>query len=478
MSDSKNKAWHKLLDMDNRIEPDWARREFVQKAMAAGAVLGLAGCATTQGPAGSKGIFSWHENALDNPLKLGLIGCGGRGSGAASNSIGADPAVTLYSMADVFEDKLKNSLKNLSNAHAKRINVPESRQHIGFDGYKRVIEECDVVILTTPPVFRPQHIQQAVAAGKHIFAEKPMAVDMPGVRKVIAAAKKAAVQKTALVSGFCWRYKLSQRAFYRKLAKGGIGNIQAVYANYNSSPLSTQPRKEKWTDMEWQLRNWQHMTWLSGDHIAEQACHSIDKIAWAFQQRAPKTVLGLGGRQMRELMGPESGNVYDHFTVIYEYEDGARGYHTCRQMPHCKNENAEYIHGSKGHAYINAWGPTMKINDEPYEYDGPDPDMYGFEHQEMYRSIREGEPINNGEQMTLSTSMAIAGRMAAYSGQQLSWDSIMNDKEDWDLKKYQIKSSIAVPPVAIPGNWRIRPNATPLGMKPTVPATDGHLLKG
>ena len=457
MNKNKKIAFQNLLNLDYRLEPDWSRRQFVEQAMIAGAVLGLAGCTTTQGPSNKNQNFSWHKLALDNPLKIGLIGCGGRGSGAASNSIGADPSVYLHSMGDIFPDKLQSSLKNLQDAHENRVNVPESRQHVGFESYKRVIDESDVVILTTPPAFRPQHIERAVQAGKHIFAEKPMAVDIPGIKKVIKAAKQASVQKTALVSGFCWRYKLSQRAFYNHLIKGGIGKIRAVYANYNSSPLGTNKRQNKWSDMEWQLRNWQHMTWLSGDHISEQACHSIDKIAWAFNQKKPKTVLGLGGRQMRDLMGPESGNVYDHFTVIYEYDDGARGYHTCRQMPNCKNENAEYIHGSKGNAYINAWGPTMKINDQPYEYNGLDPDMYGYEHQEMYRSIREKNPINNGEQMTLSTSMAIAGRMAAYSGQQLSWETVMNDDEDWSLPQYSLKCQIAVPEIAVPGNWRIAP---------------------
>jgi predicted dehydrogenase len=205
--------------------------------------------------------------------------------------------------------------------------------------------------------------------------------------------------------------------------------------------------------MEWQLHNWWHFRWLSGDHIVEQACHSIDKINWAMGGSRPARADALGGRQMRS--GPESGNVYDHFTVIYAYDDGARCFHTCRQMPSCAYDNTDYIMGTAGTCFVNGWGPTHVIKGEhPWEYEGQRPNMYQVEHDELFASIRIGEPINDGTWMTHSTLMAIMGRMAAYSGQTVTWEEALNADEDWTPETYSF-SDMEVPPVAVPGAYTV-----------------------
>ena len=387
-------------------------------------------------------------------LKVGLIGCGGRGTGAATQALNADPGVVLWAMGDTFADRMKSSRDALVRHAGDRVDVPSSRQFLGFDAYQAVIDSgVDVVLLTTPPNFRPMHLAAAVQAGKHIFCEKPMAVDATGVRSVMQSAAEAKRRNLSLVSGFCWRYSLPERATYQKIHDGAIGDVVSVHTTYHAGPLGKRPRQPEWTDMEWQMRNWWHFRWLSGDHIVEQACHSIDKIHWAMNGRLPISASALGGRFMRE--GAESGNVYDHFTVIYEYDDGTRCFHTCRQMPHCSYDNTDFITGTKGTCYVNGWGPTHVIEGEfSWVYEGPRRDMYQVEHDDLFRSIRNGTPINDGRWMTESTQMAIMGRMAAYSGQIITWDDALASTEDWTPPHFAF-SDLGVPPVARPGTYTI-----------------------
>ncbi|MCP3906026.1 MAG: Gfo/Idh/MocA family oxidoreductase [Planctomycetes bacterium] len=422
--------------MNDRI----TRREFVRTSAAALSVSALSTPAVARRRGG-------------DTLRVGLIGCGGRGTGAANQALKADDGVVIYALADMFPDRLERCRKGLAkHPAADRVQVPASRCYVGFDAYRQLIDaDVDVVLLATPPHFRPAHLDAAVRAGKHVFCEKPMAVDAPGARSIYRSAAEAQRRGLSLVSGFCWRYSMPERATYEKIHAGAIGDIRAMHVTYHTGPIGTQPRRPEWTDMEWQLRNWHHFTWISGDHIVEQACHSIDKINWAMNGVMPVRATAMGGRGVRQ--GPESGNSYDHFAVIYEYDDGARCFVTCRQQPKCSNDNSDYIFGADGRCFVNGWAPRHEIEGaQPWRYpsDGPRPNMYQVEHDELFASIRNGTPINDGEWMTNSTMMALLGRMAAYTGKTITWDEAMNSTEDLTPSRYDM-GEIPVPPIAKPG---------------------------
>ena len=400
------------------------RRDFVKTAAAVGAAGSIAGLA----------MPVWGAAPAGDRLKVGLIGCGGRGTGAANQAINADPGVMLWSMGDVYEDRLKNSYNGLKNQHGTRVMVDQERQFVGFDAIDKVLESgVDVVILATPPGFRPDHLEKAVAAKKHVFCEKPMATDMPGLRRVMASAKKAKGQGTQLMSGFCWRYSLPERAMYGEINDGALGEIESIHSTYHTGPLGTRARTPEMTDMDFQLRNWQHQNWLSGDIIVEQAVHSVDKMNWAMGNKPPVKATALAGRGLRE--GPERGDIFDHFAVIYEWENGARGFLTCRQVANCSNDNTDWIAGSKGIGYVNGWAPrqsNLKFNDgaTTFRYKGDTPSMYQNEHNELFKAIRDGELINDGDWMTQSVAMGLMGREAGYSGRTITWDEIMNSQKE------------------------------------------------
>ena len=401
--------------------------------------------------------------ANSETLKVGLIGCGGRGTGAASQALNADKNVMLTAMGDIFDDRLQGSLKSLKAEEAIRskISVTPETSFIGLDAYKKVLESgVDVVLLATPPGFRPFHLKAAIEAGKHVFCEKPMATDAPGVRSVMATVQMAKQKKLSVVAGFCWRYNSGERALMKRIHGGDIGEPMAVQTIYNTGSLWVHPRKPEWTDMQYQMRNWYYFTWLSGDHIGEQAVHSLDKMAWAMKDVPPLKCVAHGGRQART--GKDYGHIFDHFSVVYEYENGARGFHSCRQQAGCAQDNADHIIGTKGIARIKAFGPLTITGATPWRFSGDRPNMYQVEHDELFASIRNGQPLNDGDRMSSSTLIAVMGRMAAYTGQEITWDQALNSKEDltkqavgqegkdgdpefrWDLKLYEA-------PVAVPG---------------------------
>jgi len=422
------------------------RRQFVKASAAAvaGAMLTREMLAPAAYAAGS------------DTLKVGLIGCGGRGTGAAKEALAADPGAVLTAMGDVFNDRLQNSLQTLKEAQPERVQVDPDRQFVGFDAYQKVIDSgVDVVLLAAPPHFRPAHLKAAVLAGKHVFCEKPMAVDAPGVRSILASAEEASKRNLSLLAGFCWRYSDAERATFQRIIDGALGRIVSAHTAYHASPLQQFPRQPGWTDMEWQLRNWFHFTWLSGDHIVEQACHSIDKIAWALGGRLPIKATALGGRQARS--GAESGNVYDHFSVIYEYDDGLRCFHTCRQMADCPFDNTDYFVGTEAVCRIDGWKPRHEIRSHAGElkwsYDGQRRDMYQNEHDALFAAIRSGRPINDGQWMAHSTLMAIMGRMAAYTGQTITWEQALNSEEKLGPPTYDF-GDLPVEPVAVPGQTK------------------------
>jgi predicted dehydrogenase len=388
-------------------------------------------------------------------LKVGLVGAGGRGTGAAENALNADEATELVAIADVFDDAVSRSRRQLSRSFNKegqppRVTVTDDTGFTGFDAYQRVIELSDVVLLTSTPHFRPQHLRACVEAGKHVFCEKPVAVDAPGVRSVLESCEMARQKKLNVVSGLCWRYHAGKRAVFEQLRNGAIGQITAMECSYMSEGV-WEPRRRRdqcSSEMEYQLRNWYYYTWLSGDFNVEQHIHSLDKMMWAMNDEPPVTISGSGGRQVRT--DERYGNIYDHFNVVYEWANGVKAFARCRHWPNCENQTEDHIYGTTGRIDVMRHRIVDLYGREIWKYDGPDSDMYLAEHQELFRAIRSGEPINNGDYMSRSTLMAIAGRMAGYTGQKLTWDAVANSRENLTPASYEW-GDVPVPSVAIPG---------------------------
>ncbi|MEQ1824868.1 MAG: Gfo/Idh/MocA family oxidoreductase [Pirellula sp.] len=386
-------------------------------------------------------------------LKVGLIGCGGRGSGAATQALKADANVKLWAMADAFEDRLESSLKSLERSDdlAGKLDVTPERRFVGFEAYRDVIACCDVVLLCSPPHFRPIHLQAAVEAGKHVFAEKPCAVDSPGVRRVLATCAEAKRKGISVVSGLCLRYDNGFRETIQRIHDGEIGKIHTLQANDYRGEIWVKPRQPDWSDMTWQMRNWYYFTWLSGDFNVEQHVHLLDMCAWAMQDKYPVKAIGSGGRAVRTR--PEHGHIFDHFSVTYEWASGEKLFANCRQQANCKGDISAYVTGSKGHAKLleRKGGKSIKTETGLWTFSGPENLHMQQEHDELFASIRSGKPINNGEYMANSTLLAIMGRMAAYTGQEVTWDMAMKSKEDLSPAKYDWNLSLSVPPVATPG---------------------------
>jgi myo-inositol 2-dehydrogenase / D-chiro-inositol 1-dehydrogenase len=422
------------------------RREFLKTSAVVGTALAA--------PAILPGNLFAKENS--GTLRVGLIGCGGRGSGAASQAMHADPNVVLTAMADVFKEKIDGSLQSLRKEHADKVKVTPEKSFVGLDAYQKVIDSgVDVVLLASPPGFRPVHLKAAVEAGKHVFCEKPVATDVSGVRSVLATAKLAKEKNLALVAGYCWRYEGARREFYKKIHGGAIGDIRAIYATYYAGPVKPMPsaseRPAGMGDLEWQLRNWYNFVWLSGDGLVEQACHSVDKIAWAMKDQPPISAVAVGGRQTPN----HQGNIYDHMFVVYEFPNEVRAFLGQRQVGNTFTENSDYLMGSTGVGKIAGWQAPTIVGKENWRYRGEKTDMYQQEHNELFASIRSGKPINDGEWMSQSTLMGIMGRMAAYTGQQITWEQVMNSQEKLVPDNLEWNMKLDIPPMAMPGVTRL-----------------------
>ncbi len=429
-----------------------SRREFVK----ASAVVGAAGMVA---PSALASI----SRRRDDPIKVGVVGCGGRGTGAMLQAIKADPYAVLWAAGDAFEARIEPSLRNVqagideiaemegADGWVDRIQVPEERRFGGFDAYHKVIQESDVVLLTTPPAFRPEHLAAAVAAKKHVFCEKPVAVDAPGVRSVLESARLAKERGLGLMSGFCWRYQNQCRETMAKLHTGGIGDLHTIQTTYNTTGwVRPNPKQDDWSETEFQLRNWQYFTPLSGDHIAEQAVHAIDWMAWAMKDEMPVRCWAVGGRQVRPDI-PETGNVFDHFSVTYEYAGGQRAYHMCRHWPNTPSDNSGYFLGSKGRCTMQPWSSQHFIEGEtPWRGEAPGNDMYQTEHDELFAGIRTGRPVNDGVRMSHTTLMAVMARMAAYTGQVVTWEQAIESTENLNPEPFGLGDR-ARPTVAVPG---------------------------
>ncbi|HLJ54506.1 MAG TPA: Gfo/Idh/MocA family oxidoreductase [Chthonomonadaceae bacterium] len=425
----------------NRTDAAPTRRDFLRTTTAAGAAL----VAT--------GNYAFAQGS--DKIRVGIIGCGGRGTGAAAQALNADPGAVLTAMGDVFKERLDGSMAALKGENlSAKLEVPEERRFIGLDAYKKVLAtDIDVVLLTTPPGFRPQHIRAAVDAGKHIFAEKPMGTDAAGVRAAYEAAKGAAAKKRAFVAGFCWRYDNPRRAFYSRIHEGAIGAVRHVQATYLTGPVKSMPpassRPAGMSDTEWQIRNWYNFVWLCGDGLIEQACHSVDKILWAMEDAPPLRCVATGGRDLPN----GEGNIYDHIDVFYEWPDGVRATMAQRQIPCQYNDNSDYIVGSSGYGYIKGWNTIALHGAKVEKFEGPNR-MYQQEHDEMFASIRKGAPIDNSERMWRSTLVGLMGRMAAYTGEEITWDQMLKSQENLFPDNLDWNGKLAIAPMAIPGRNR------------------------
>jgi predicted dehydrogenase len=423
--------------------PALSRRGFLRNSS-----LFVAGAAAVNLP------FALTSHAApDDPIRVALIGCGGRGKGAAKDVLdagallnSASPNVKIVALGDIFQDAVNQARADMKGLGQ---DVPAEACFFGWDAYKKAlaVEGVNYAILATPPGFRPMHVQAAVEAGKNVFMEKPVAVDGPGVRQIIAAGELAKEKKLSMVAGTQRRHKPSYIETIKRLQDGAIGELSFVRGYWNSGP--TTPREEQGTEMEKQVRNWYFYAWLSGDHIVEQHMHQIDVANW-IAGKHPVRAVGNGGRQARTM-----GCIWDHFAVEFEYEGGLRYYSFCRQNAGCEGNISEWAHGSKGVANADGIIRVKEGQGQSWRYRGQNESPYVLEHVDNIKAIRSGQPLNEAKTVAESTATAILGREAAYSGQRVEFDEIMEQKTStlpaqlaWDAPAPKVE-------VPIPGRYKV-----------------------
>ncbi|HVK03753.1 MAG TPA: Gfo/Idh/MocA family oxidoreductase [Armatimonadaceae bacterium] len=421
-----------------------SRRSFLHRSAVAAAATAGTGSALL-----SSGNYAFAQGS--DTLKVGVVGCGGRGSGAASNILEADPATQIVAIGDAFEDRAKGCRDSLTKQKPDRVKLPDDRVFVGLDAYKKVIDSgVDIVILATPPGFRPLHLKAAVDAGKHVFVEKPVGVDPAGIRSVFESADRAKQKNLAIVAGTQRRHENRYRETIKRIHDGAIGDIVGAQCYWNQGGLWMHKRKPEWSDAEWQIRNWLYFTWLSGDHIVEQHVHNIDVINWAMNAH-PVKALGMGGRQVRT--DPAYGHIFDHFTIEFEYPNGMKMLSMCRQIDGTASRVGESLVGTKGTSNAasnikDAKGQTI------YRFEGSNPNPYVQEHVNMIASIRAGKPLNEGRQVAESTLTAIMGRLSAYTGQEVTWDQMLAMPIDIVPAKVEL-GPLPVAPVPVPGRTKL-----------------------
>jgi predicted dehydrogenase len=434
--------------------PSLSRRNFIRTSAGAATAVAALG-------AGASSVFA----AGSDKIRVGLIGCGSRGTGAAMNCVLSSAGVEIAALGDVFADRVQAALARLKDnsqpkewscskewRHADAVTATPETCFTGFDAYQKVIASgVDMVILAGPPHFRPAHLKAALGAGKHVFMEKPVAVDPVGIRSIIASAESARSQGLAIVAGTQRRHQNSYLEVMKRVRAGDIGELVAGECYWNGGCVRHygfyHPRQPGWTEMEYQLRNWYFFSWLSGDHIVEQHVHNLDVVNWAMGS-PPSEALGMGGRQWR--VEPEFGNIYDHFAVRYRYPNGAMVLSMARQIDGTRPLVTEMILGSKGKA-AGGWLEGAK----PFKFQGAEPNPYEQEHADLIASIRAGQPLNEGRQVAEATLTAIMGRMSAYTGQPVKWEWALNDSElDLSPKGYKF-GPMPVAPVPMPGQTEL-----------------------
>ncbi|MBN1394235.1 MAG: Gfo/Idh/MocA family oxidoreductase [Pirellulales bacterium] len=380
-------------------------------------------------------------------LKAALIGCGSRGAGAAVNVLRANPAVRLTAIADAFDDAFEPRLKAMWTYRkdlVDRIDVPDERRFVGLDAYKKAIDSgVDLVLLCTPPGFRPAQFEAAVEAGKHVFMEKPLATDAPGVRRVMAANEKAKAKKLAVAVGHHLRHEAAHREVIKRIHDGAIGDLTLLRVYFNSIGVWVRPRTPDQTEMQYQVRNWYYFTWLGGDHIVEQHVHDLDVGNWIAGGH-PVEAQGMGGRQVR--VGKEVGEIFDHHAVEFTYPDGLKMFSQCRHMPGCWNSFSQHAHGTKGRADIQAQKQaTLYVDGEKPVTWQRGADGHQVEMNELTAAILNGRPYNEADWAAESTMTAILGRMATYSGKIVAWDEAINSHLDLSPKGKELTWELEPP---------------------------------
>ena len=414
------------------------RRTFLSSAVAAGAALGvtpLAGAHVQQG----------------GPMRIGLVGCGGRGTGAAAQALRAEPNAVLVGVADPFRDKVDRCLKGLRVSDvSERIRVDEETAFVGLDGYKKLIAMApDVILLATPTYFRPEHLEACVDAGIHTFFEKPVAVDAPGVRRVLNTIQKAKETNVGLLGGLCWRYETHMIDMMKRLRDGAIGDFVALDSVRHSGYERTLPKRPEWSDTEWKLRMWYNVNWLSGDFVVEQFVHDLDMLCWA-KGEYPKSCIATGGRINR--VGEANGNIYDHFACVYTFGDGVRMHATTRQQPGSESEYANLALGTKGTANLMKYQIT---GENKYRNRERITAMHQLEHDAFFAALRKGETPNDVEYMALSTLCGILGREAAYTGEEIGWEQMFASKQQYGPDAVDsMGQSLEIGPVPVPGKTK------------------------
>jgi len=425
-----------------------SRRDFLKRTTLAGATL-----------AGGLSLSRSVHAAGSDEIKIALIGCGGRGTGAAaqaiSNAAGAN--VKLVAMADAFQDRLEGSLKSLQTSHKDKVDVPTERQFIGLDCHKGAIAcDVDMVLLCTPPGFRPMQFEAAVDAGKHVFAEKPVAVDGPGVRRFLAANAKAKEEGLLVAIGHHLRHEKKHIEVVNRIHDGMIGKLMYMRAYFNSGGVWVRPRTADQTEMQHQVKNWYYFNWLCGDHICEQHVHDLDVCNW-FAGDYPIEANGMGGRQVRK--GRDHGEIFDHHSVEFTYPDGVKMFSYCRHMPGCWNSFSEHAHGTEGFASIQGHGSSLlQVGEkEPLKW-RREADGHQTEHDDLFKALLAGEPYNEGDNGAMSTLTAIMGRMATYSGNIVTSDQALNSELDlmpktltWDTEPPTTPDADGYYACAVPG---------------------------
>ena len=434
------------------MESNKSRREFVkQSSLIAGGLFA------------TKFAGANFFSGADDVIKIALVGCGGRGTGAITQALSTKQNLKLVAMADAFRDRLDDCYKALTSgdesANVKgKVDVPEDRKFTGFDGYLKAIALADVVILATPPGFRPIHFEEAIKQNKHVFMEKPVATDPAGIQKVLAAAAIAKQKKLNVVVGLQRHYQNSYKELYKR--KDMIGDITSAQAWWNNDGVWVKKRQPNMTEMEYQMRNWYYFNWLCGDHIVEQHIHNMDVINW-FKGGHPVKAQGLGGRQVRK--GKEYGEIFDHHYVEFQYADGSILNSQCRHIPGTMSKVDELLVGTKGKIFCGAAHIKDNAGNVLFQFDKKgENDPYQTEHDELFATIAKGEyKFADAERGAMSTMTAIFGRMATYSGQVLNWDKILNSginimpKEfAWNAMPPILPDADGYYPIAVPGKTK------------------------
>ena len=417
------------------ISPSISRREFLKAGIALGA-LPLATMVHAQG---------------SDRIKVGVVGCGGRGTGAALDCLRADDGTVIWALGDIFEDRLNASYEGLKEQFAERVQVPPERRFVGFDAYQKVLASgIDLVLLCEPPAFRPIHFLAAVEAGVHVFMEKPVAVCPEGVRMVLRGDAIARQKRLGVMPGTQYRWHPGYQGVIERIRAGHIGEIRAAYAYYNAASPAPRPREAGWSDMVYQLRNWLFYTWLAGDQPVEQFVHNIDVMNWVMGS-VPLRAMAMGGRQART--APEYGDVYDHFAIEYEYPNGVRVLAMCRQMDNTAYRVSNTVVGAEGQALMEQFTNFYVRGKETWEPGKQWLNPYVEEHRVLIQSIRKGDPINETRTIADSTLTAMMGRMSAYTGKIVTWEAALNSKQNLVERVQSLTYDSPAPqdPVPTPG---------------------------